>query len=66
MKNPSMKSFSLQKIYNNNKTKSKNTIISRVRSIPHVNLLARVPACERAIPRVSENSVNTMIPVEKF
>ena len=30
MKNPSMKNF-LQEMYNNNKTKSENTMISRVR-----------------------------------
>ena len=30
MKNPSMKNFSLREVYNNNKTKSENTMISRV------------------------------------
>ena len=30
MKNPSMKNFSLWEVYNNNKTKSENTMISRV------------------------------------
>ena len=30
MKNPSMKNFSLREIYNNNKTKSENTMISRM------------------------------------
>ena len=31
MKNPSMKNLSLQEIYNNNKTKSENTMISCIR-----------------------------------
>ena len=31
MKNPSMKNLSLQEIYNNNKTKSENTMISCMR-----------------------------------
>ena len=30
MKNPSMKNFSLREIYNNKKTKSENTMISRM------------------------------------
>ena len=53
-KNPSMKNFSLQEL--NNKTKSKNTMISRVRLIAHVNLLACVPTRALAITRVSGNS----------
>ena len=40
MKNLLMKNFSLQEIYNNNKTKSENTMILHVQYIAHVNLLA--------------------------
>ena len=52
-----MKNFSLREIYNNNKTKSKNTMILRVRQIAHVNLVACVPVRARAIVRVSGNSM---------
>ena len=49
MENPSMKNLSLRK----------NTMISRVRLIAHVHLLACVPARARAIARVSGNSIPT-------
>ena len=42
-----MKNFSLREIYNNNKTKSENTMI--------LNLLACVPARARAVAWVLEN-----------
>ena len=38
MKNPSMKNFYLQEIYNNKKTKNENTMIPFMREIAHVDL----------------------------
>ena len=38
MKNPSIKNFSLQEIYNNKKTKNENTMIPFMREIAHVDL----------------------------
>ena len=50
MENTSMKNFSLRE----------NTMISQVRQIAHVNLLACVPARARAIVRVSGNSMGAI------
>ena len=54
-----MKNFSLQEIYNNNKTKKENTMILCMQYIAHVNLLACVPVRARAIARISGNSVRS-------
>ena len=49
--------FSFRELYNNNKTKSGNNMISHMRYIAHRNLLACVHARVRAITLVSANSV---------
>ena len=55
MKKPSMKNF-LREIYNNNKTKSENTMILCI-LIAHVKLLACVPVQVCAIAHASVNSM---------
>ena len=59
MKNPSMKNF-IWEVYYNNKTKSENTLISHVRHIACIDLLACVPVCARAVAHVLGNSVNSV------
>ena len=54
MKNPSMKNFCLGEICNNNKTKSKNTMILLMRQIAYLNLLACACACASDRTRLGE------------